>query len=336
MTDKVSIIIPVYNTKEEYLEECFKSINEQTYENFEIIIVDDGSKEKTAAFLDTYNKDEKYKIFHKINEGVSVARNFGIEKATGDWLMFVDSDDFLNEKALETLIKNSKNMDIVIGGVKRTTINNTIELESCILENEETKDLIKSIFQAKSAKYPYVDGLWGKIYRKEFWIKNNLKLEKELKYGEDATLNIEAYIKASKIGFFSEVVYYWRTNDESVTAKYNVKLMDEQEKVLNNMKNKFPEITDKIYKKEFISYISRTLKNVIENIYLSAETTKKEKRELLNKLISKSIYKDCINSNLYDEVPIKRKIILIFLRFKLFFMIEIMFKMYKEFKSFVR
>lgn len=332
MTEKVSIIIPVYNTKEEYLEECFKSINNQTYKNVEVIVVDDGSKEETATYLDKYTKNNNYKIFHKKNEGVSVARNFGIEKATGDWLMFVDSDDFLNEESIEILINNSKSMDIVIGGVKRTTINNTMELESCVLKNEETKELIKSIFQAKSAKRPYVDGLWGKLYRKEFWIKNNLKLEKELKYGEDATLNIEAYIKATKICFFSKVVYYWRTNDESVTAKYNAKLMDEQEKVLNIMKNKFPEITGKIYKKEFISYISRAVKNIVENIYLSAETTKKEKRELLNKLISKPIYKDCINSNLYNEVPIKRKVILILLKFKMFWAIEILFKIYRKYK----
>jgi len=332
MTDKVSIIIPVYNTNEEYLDECFKSINNQTYKNIEVIVVDDGSKEKTATYLDKYTKNYNYKIFHKKNEGVSVARNFGIEKATGDWLMFVDSDDFLDEKALETLINNSKSMDIVIGGVKRTTINNVLNVESHIFEGEESDELIRSVFQAKSAKYPYVDGLWGKIYRKDFWTSNNLELQKDLKYGEDATLNIEAYIKARRINFFSDILYYWRTNDESVTAKYNVKLMDEQEKVLNKMKEKFPEITGKIYKKEFISYISRTLKNVIENMYLSAETTKKEKRELLNKLISKPIYKDCINSNLYNEVPIKRKIILILLKFKMFWAIEVLFKIYRKCK----
>ena len=89
MTEKVSIIIPVYNTKEEYLEECFKSINNQTYKNVEVIVVDDGSKEETATYLDKYTKNNNYKIFHKKNEGVSVTRNFGIEKATGDWLMFV-------------------------------------------------------------------------------------------------------------------------------------------------------------------------------------------------------------------------------------------------------
>ena len=332
MSNKVSIIIPVYNTKKEYLEECFDSINKQTYRDFEVIIVDDGSKEETALFLDTYKNIENYKIFHKKNEGVSTARNFGIEKATGDWLTFVDSDDYLKDNALEILIDNSKDMDIVIGGIKRTTVNNTIDIESRIFEKEETGELIKSIFQAKSSKYPYVDGLWGKLYGKDFWQKNNLKLEKELKYGEDATLNIEAYMKAEKIKYFPELVYYWRTNDESVTAKYNPKLMDEQEKTLNSIKNKFPQITEK-YGKEFISYISRTIKNIIENIYVSNDSSKKEKRELVKKMLNKSIYKECINSNMYSEVPMKRKIILIFLKFRMFFAIEMLFKAYIKNKS---
>ena len=332
MNNKISIIIPVYNTKQEYLEECFKSIDEQTYENYEVVIVDDGSKDETAKFLDNYNKKEKYKILHKKNEGVSTARNYGIENSIGDWLLFVDSDDFLSKDALEKLIDKSENVDIVIGGVKRTNIDKIVEFETHILENEKKDELIKSIFQAKSARYFYVDGLWGKLYKKDFWNKSNLRLEKDLKFGEDATLNIEAYIKSKKICIFSDIVYYWRTNDESVTAKYNPRLMDEQEKVLNTIKRKFPLIVDEKNKKEFISYISRTLKNVIENIYVSNETSEKEKRNLVKKLIEKPIYKECIKSNLYDEVPLKRKIILFSLKFKLFFMIEILFKMYKKVK----
>lgn len=244
--------------------------------------------------------------------------------------MFVDSDDYLEKNALELLIKKSNGVEIVIGGVKRTTINNTASLEDCIFENEKKSELIKSVFQAKSGRYSYVDGLWGKIYRKDFWKNNELKLERNLKYGEDATLNIEAYIKATKISFFSKVIYYWRTNDESVTARYNPSLMDEQEKVLNMMKYKYPQITDELFQEEFISYVSKTIKNVIENIFLSKENTKKRKKDLLKRMVDKPIYNECINSNMYKEVSTNRKIILILLRLRMFFIIEILFKMYKK------
>lgn len=329
MSNKVSIIIPVYNTKKEYLKECFESIDNQTYKNFEVVIVDDGSKQEIADFLDTYNKKEKYKVFHKKNEGVSTARNFGIDNSTGAWLMFVDSDDFISENALERLIQNSEDMDIVIGGVKRTNITKDINFEEHIFEKYEVCELIKSIFQAKSGKYQYVDGLWGKLYNRNFWKKYNLKLKKELRYGEDATLNLEAYINANKIKYFSEVVYFWRTNDESVTAKYNPILIDEQEKVLKNLKDKFPRMIQE-YEKEFIAYISKAIKNIIKNIYSSTETTKQEKRDLVKRLIKQPVFKECIESNLYNEIPNDRKIILVLLRYRLFTILEVLLKGYKK------
>lgn len=332
MTNKVSIIVPVYNTKKEYLEECFKSINRQKYKNIEVVIVDDGSEEEIALFLDTYNKFENYKVFHKKNEGVSTARNFGIENATGEWLMFMDSDDLLSDNAVEPLINNSESMDIVIGTVKRTNVNNVINIENRVLEDEEKYDLIKSIFQAKSSKYYYVDSLCGKLYKKSFWETNNLKLEKDLKYGEDSFINIEAYIKAKKINFLPELVYFWRANEESVTSKYNPKLMDEQEKTLNKIKDKFPQIIE-TYEKEFISYVSKAIKNIIENMYCSKECTKECRIELLKKIESKPVFIECINSNLYSEVPLERKIMLKLLKFRLYGIAGTLVRIYKKIKK---
>ena len=172
----------------------------------------------------------------------------------------------------------------------------------------------------------------GKLYRKNFWETNNLKLEKELKYGEDSMLNIEAYIKAKKITFLSELVYFWRANEESVTSRYNPYLMDEQEKTLNKMKKKFPEITE-TYEKEFISYVSKAIKNIFENMYCSKECSKECRIELLKKFESKHVFIECINSNLYSEVPFERKIMLKLLKFRLYGITGFLIKIYKKYRS---
>ena len=104
MIPKISIIVPVYNS-ETTIERCIVSLISQTYTNIEIILINDGSKDKSGQICDSYsNKDNRIKVYHKTNEGVSIARNLGIKEATGEYVLFVDSDDYLSLNACESLI----------------------------------------------------------------------------------------------------------------------------------------------------------------------------------------------------------------------------------------
>ena len=117
---KVSIIIPVYNV-EKYLEKCIKSVLNQTYQNLEIILVDDGSKDKSAIICDEYMvKDNRITVIHKQNGGLSSARNAGIEVATGEAVFFLDSDDYISKECIEKLVKLMKknSADISINQIK--------------------------------------------------------------------------------------------------------------------------------------------------------------------------------------------------------------------------
>ena len=106
MEKLISIIVPVYNS-EKYLEKCISSILNQTYKNIEIIIVDDGSKDKSVEICDNFSKNNKnIKVFHKKNEGVSIARNYGISKAKGDYILFIDSDDTIAKEMIYSLYNN--------------------------------------------------------------------------------------------------------------------------------------------------------------------------------------------------------------------------------------
>lgn len=105
---KISVIVPVYNV-ENYIEKCIESILSQTYTDFELLLINDGSSDKSGSICDTYaNKDERIRVFHKKNEGVSIARNFGIKHSLGEWVCFVDSDDWVENLYLEKFVENKE------------------------------------------------------------------------------------------------------------------------------------------------------------------------------------------------------------------------------------
>ena len=116
---ELSIIVPVYNV-EQVLEKCLLSIKNQTYQNYEVIMIDDGSNDKSGKICDKYmEKDNTYRVIHKKNEGVSKARNYGLDMAKGKYVMFIDSDDSILPDMFEKYINEIKisNVDVVIGGV---------------------------------------------------------------------------------------------------------------------------------------------------------------------------------------------------------------------------
>ena len=126
-TDKISVIVPVYNV-EDYLDRCINSIVKQTYKNLEIILVDDGSTDSSYKICNEWaKKDERIKVLHNKNEGVSKARNVGIDASTGDFIAFVDSDDYIEETMFEKLLDKQKtnNSDIVFCRVNQINNNKT-------------------------------------------------------------------------------------------------------------------------------------------------------------------------------------------------------------------
>ena len=118
MNPKISVIVPVYNV-EKYLRRCIDSILSQTFSDFELLLIDDGSKDKSGDICDEYvAKDVRIKVFHKANAGVSSARNLGLDKAKGEFIFFVDSDDFLDKTHLENYSKDIDNFDLIFQGYK--------------------------------------------------------------------------------------------------------------------------------------------------------------------------------------------------------------------------
>jgi glycosyltransferase involved in cell wall biosynthesis len=209
----VSIIVPVYNT-EEYLSKCIESLINQTYENIEIICVNDGSNDNSLIILKEYaQKDTRIKIINQENKGVSYSRNIGIEKATGDYILFIDSDDWYERIAIEEIIKQLQNTDYDI------VYFNVI----CVNKNfYKKKNVTKKICIDKKRTYNN-DGVHCFCFNRNFLNTYNIRFEEALKISEDNLFQISCFINATKISLLDKYLYYYLTQREgSVTQNLNL------------------------------------------------------------------------------------------------------------------
>lgn len=207
--DRISIIVPVYNV-EKYLDACIKSILQQTYKNIELILVDDGSTDNSPQICDSYVlKDSRIKVIHQDNQGISAARNIGIENATGEYIVFIDSDDYISENMIEKLyiaLKETES-DMAICNFTYVSENgDAIQTQISPIKDEilSTDDIITKLFQPKNWYYVVA---WNKIYKRELW--------EQIRYPvgyihEDEVVAHRIFVKCKKVVSISEELYYYR------------------------------------------------------------------------------------------------------------------------------
>lgn len=330
--DMVSVIIPVYNAVFGDLKECYDSIMSQTYSNLELIICDDGSKKECATQCDELAlSDSRVRVFHKENGGASSARNFGIAKANGEFLVFVDADDWIEKDYIKKLKDEFTNdIDIVICDrcfeLKNETLANIHFFSNeLIFTNKEKKKLISnSILHS-------VGGTWCKMYRRSFIDKNDLRYDLKLRRTQDVIFNLYAFQKAEKVKYIQYNGYHYRMNNESITKKYN----NQSDKILTVAALAFSEFVKKYYPDDSainqyfyhrcINIISEILKLQYFNPY-----NLDEKKDILRDvkcLFDRDIYKEAvfgIELCKYNTMIGKIKIIL--MRLKLYNVLRILFK----------
>ncbi len=215
-----SVIVPVYNV-ERYLPDCFKSLSKQSFQNFEVLLVDDGSTDSSGALCDEYQKmDGRFRAFHQPNGGLSAARNTGIRKASGDYLLFLDSDDFLvGADALEKLAVALKPAPDVL--IYRITEWN--EDASTVLSESPTRFEEKKLFRAEEildSLYTTDDGAYvtmaqTKIVRREFCLQNQLLFLEGI-YHEDDEWIARLLSASPTVAFSSAAVYGYRHREGSI------------------------------------------------------------------------------------------------------------------------
>ena len=282
---KYSFIVPVYNT-EKYLKKCLDSLVNQTYKDFEIIVVNDGSTDKSSNIISKYQK--KYKniiVIDKENEGLSMARNRGVQKSSGKYIIFVDSDDYVSNKLLEEVDKKIDDSDIL-----RFQI--ATEDEEYTKINEYHEEGFESMCGYDAFKYlssyHFVEPAWCYVIRKNYYIENKFSFKKGV-YHEDFGLIPYVIYKARKVKSIDFIGYYYiqrngsimNNNDYKKTVKKAFDMI-EQYKTMRlfakniNRKNNLDDY--------FLSYISNSV------IVKARELKKDEKKVYINELKKLNVF----------------------------------------------
>ena len=319
---KVSIIIPIFNA-EKHLKNVINSVLNQTYKNIELILVNDGSTDGSLAICDSFLYDKRVKVITQENSGVSVARNKGIENAIGDWIMFVDSDDYIECNIISSMIESMENsnvkLDFVFCGFKKNYLNSEYQNQesnsySYFCENRIMNKSEFCINIDSFIKKCLLQGPWGKIFSRKIIEKYSIRFHKELSYGED-TLFVYNYLKnSSNIMCLKNTFYHYNVFDNnSLNMKFrkdklklHIMLNKALEDLIKNYNIKYNEILALMLITSYVSYCGELCKSNLSkrekyiclseiNSYTEVVYTfKKAKKSFQNIII-----KMCISHHMY-------------------------------------
>ena len=304
----VSLIIPVYNQKRNRFERCIDSIIEQTYKNFEVVVVDDGSSEDNLSDVrEICGKDKRIQLIIQKNAGSGVARNHGVEAAKGEYIVFVDSDDMLSNYALEDAINclTETNADIIVGQVhkeKETNANSTqIDREKpsyCILSNNaDFIEYINHIIGYLSPRFSntdryFCDGPVAKLCKRELVLNNQFD-DKKI-WSEDTIWNLRITKQCKKMAISNNVWYYAFANEDSQTHIYRPNSIEEFKYRINQeealVSQLWPECKAGLYIQIWTS---------MHYVFVCYLMNKQNKNSFKKKY---SDFKNCINEPVYKEM----------------------------------
>lgn len=324
---KLSIVVPVYNV-EKYIGEMIESLQRQTLRDIEIILVDDGSPDNSGAICDKYaNADPRIKVIHKKNAGVGAARNDGLEAATGEWIIFCDSDDWLETDALEKLVRlgDETSADVVFGDaalayeshVKVTQFykDEFVTEDRGIIDNLIRADMCKAYCYNPPAEGPAFGygGPWNKIVKRKFLEINGIQFDLRVKgIFDDIIYTAYIFAAAKKIAYTHVVVYNYRQLGTSITNSYKANLLEINQaifQVWNEFMQKYGR--DGRYNESYYALVIRRLKGTLGLYFFSGKNTKPmaEQYKELKALIKTEPYRTSINEanakklhNSYDKL----------------------------------
>jgi len=285
MEKKISVIIPVYNV-ESYLHRCVDSIINQTYNNLEIILINDGSHDNSGKICDDYaSNDSRVIVVHKKNEGSSNARNAGLDISTGDYIAFVDSDDFIIESMLDTMLSYSLEFNIDVVEIKPNT-DNTISKSKDKFEIQNKVTSIKRIIESTAFS------VWRRLYKSS--LIHDLRFIPKIIH-QDVFYTMDVLDRIENIGYLNSKLYIYNTDNESIIrSKYTL------EKITIGIR-----ATEYIVKNaSYIPELKQTINNYItyyytDHYFLLSRNTHIDPNKIFRKKIRKAIKKS-INFKNYN------------------------------------
>ncbi|MCO4542854.1 Exopolysaccharide biosynthesis transcriptional activator EpsA [Streptococcus infantarius subsp. infantarius] len=247
--EKISVIVPVYNV-ESYLERCINSLLNQTYSNLEIILIDDGSTDRSGQICDQYKNRDEFVVIHKENAGLGMARNTGLDVATGKYIIFVDSDDYIDNNMIQSLYEEIQktSSDTCIGGFKRVYANHSdvfkTELPKKEYIGQEVCTELLPIMFGRVEGLPSVEmSVWKVMFSNDIIQKNQLRFPSEREFiSEDIIFDTEYYPLSQKVCISPTVGYNYCDNEDSLTTRYNKERFNKQVILYNELEKRVTEL----------------------------------------------------------------------------------------------
>lgn len=318
---KVSVIIPVYNV-ENYLSQCMESVLNQTYSNLEIILVDDGSTDSSGIICDSFaKKDERIRVIHKENGGLSSARNAALNVATGEYICFIDSDDFVDIHLISESVAKIEETHADVCMFSHYTYDGKNSKEHLrpldkdeYLVDEIRNKIIPMFIGQKDAKGEHLLGfVCCQLFKKDAIGKQRFKSEREY-YAEDVVFDLEFYIRAKTMCVLNKPLYYYRYVASSLSNGYRKHLFDKFSCLLT-FKQEFvkehgiKDCEDRILRSAFRSAIGGVV-----NIKKATELNKKQKKEEIKKIARNPLVRSALKT--VDAIGVKEKIFALLLKLK--------------------
>ena len=301
----ISIIVPVYNA-EKTIKKCIDSILSQTYKKFELILVNDGSTDNSLNILREYETlNERIIIISQENSGVSVTRNKGINIAKGDYIVFVDSDDYIVENGLEILVNEielNDKLDLVISGFYSIK-NSTNRYLNAILENKIFNNLD---FLLNEKLFKFISTPWGKVYKTEIIKNNNIQFDKNLSLGEDTIFVLEYLKYIRNVEFINESLFFINETEGSLSRRNRLDIFENIMIIYDKAKEALEYRNEYEFNKIAPFYV-RNIK-ICLNTAVAFKWKTKEYKDLCDKIRNmedfKSINLKEIHLNKYDKIII--------------------------------
>ena len=331
---KVSIIVPVYDV-EKYLKRCVKSILKQTYSNLQIILVDDGSPDSSPGMCDDYAKqDNRVEVIHKVNGGLGYARNTGLEMVKGDYIVFIDSDDFVPHNYVEYLVDSieQNGVDACISGYNKvdyaekilyqTRYNKQLFLGN--VKEEFLPRLFGSLPNNHDSIHPSVCGI---IFKSECILANNIRFKSEREVvSEDLVFEIELFSKMNSVQVMDDALYNYCNNENTLSQSFSLTKLKKQEELYEYIKKYIKEnnIDREVlvrFQKLFMIYIKEDIRIVL-NMYIS----RKEKNALIRKILEAPTVLNILKEYPIKSMAMSKRIFMNLVKAKKIFLLKIIVK----------
>ena len=320
----VTIIVPCYNV-EKYVEECINSVIVQDYENWECLLINDGSKDNTLDIIKSFeSKEIRIRVFIQENFGLSATRNKGIDNAKGEFLFFLDSDDILSNDAISTLVSSFENNDIITGITTASAFSNGNIIKGLQLlhPKERTVTFLNNHFEVliRTMETGLTPVAQNRLYRKDFIDENNLRFKSGIVH-EDELWFFETMLLAKNVKFINQETYFYRIdNEESITKNLGDKNLESYLQIMEEIIEKYSQhkhfstiaIWYAVYiKKIFLDFAIRDRSKLSDEVILKLESALKNSYIALGKerVLSKNneIYYKTINKLSLQNFSINQK-----------------------------